>query len=176
MPDYRRLRFPGGYYFFTVVTHKRRCFLTSSLARDKLRHALVTVNKSRPFKTVAICLLPDHLHCIWKLPEGDSDFSQRWGSIKSIFSREYRKSIPIPERQAEKIWQNRFWERLIRDEDDLSVHIDYTHFNPVKHGYVNNPAEWEFSTIHNYIKKGYYLSFVENDGVKPIVDLPSMRE
>lgn len=101
---------------------------------------MVTVNKSRPFKTVAICLSPDHLHCIWKLPEGDSNYSQRWGSIKSAFSREYRKCEPRHEGFNEKLWQNRFWERLIRDEDDLSVHIDYIHFNPVKHGYCFGSA------------------------------------
>ena len=176
MSNYRRLRFPGGYFFFTLVTQERRRFLTSSFARDNLKRAMHIVNQTRPFETIALCLLPDHFHCIWKLPDGDSDYSQRWRSIKSIFTREYRKVHLTSDDNIERIWQNRFWERLIRDEDDLSAHIDYIHYNPVKHKYVDNPVEWEFSTIHKFIKRGYYQSFIENNGVKAIIDLPSARE
>jgi putative transposase len=96
--------------------------------------------------------------------------------IKSIFTREYRKTNSLSVEFNEKVWQNRFWERLIRDEDDLTDHIAYIHYNPVKHGYVENPVDWEFSSIHKFIKKGYYLSFVENNGVKPITELPSAQE
>jgi len=96
--------------------------------------------------------------------------------IKSIFTREYRKSQTLSVEFNEKIWQNRFWERLIRDEDDLTAHIDYIHYNPVKHGYVDNPVDWEFSSIHKFIKKGYYQSFIENSGVKAISKFPSARE
>jgi len=89
MPNYRRANFEGGYYFFTVVTFKRKKFLIDMLSRNCLRFAFKKVKEKRPFDNIAICLLPDHLHCIWKLPDGDADFATRWNSIKSLFTKMY---------------------------------------------------------------------------------------
>jgi putative transposase len=164
MSYYRRANDPGGCYFFTVVTFRRRSFLTDDLARDCLRHAWRTVRERRPFELVALCLLPNHLHCIWRLPPDDADFSTRWASIKAIFTREYLQcggtdAVRNPShlrRQDAAVWQRRFWEHQIRDEVDLSRHINYIHFNPIKHGLVTDPADWPWSTYHRYLREGYY--------------------
>jgi putative transposase len=164
MSHYRRADSPGGCYFFTVVTYHRQRFFTQETARACLRHAWRTVQDRRPFDVVALCLLPEHLHCIWQLPPDDADFSSRWAGIKAIFTREYlhaggRSDSRNPSHlrsQEAAIWQRRFWEHQIRDERDLSRHINYIHFNPVKHGLVTDPTDWPWSTYHRYLREGYY--------------------
>jgi putative transposase len=164
MSNYRRPKFYGGYYFFTVVTYKRRKILTSELARKHLRNAFEKVRLKRHFETTAICLLPDHLHCVWKLPEGDSDLSTRWSQIKRDFTTNYlRKGGNEPAQSNSRlkhrhrgVWQKRFWEHQIKDEKDLQNHIDYIHYNPVKHGLVKDVDVWPWSTYHKYIESGYY--------------------
>ena len=171
MSHYRRANVPGTYYFFTVVTYDRRPFLTDESARECLRHAWRIVRERRPFEITGLCLLPDHLHCLWKLPDGDADFSKRWSAIKAIFTREYlrrggteAKRSPSHERSNEAgLWQRRFWEHQIRDERDLGRHLDYIHYNPVKHGLVADPADWPWSTYHRYLREGYY-------GQHPLLD------
>ena len=165
MSHYRRANDPGGCYFFTVVAYGRRPFLTDDLARDCLRRAWRTVRERRPFDLVGLCLLPDHLHCIWRLPPDDADFSTRWATIKGVFTREYLRNAGVTEgprnpsrvrRREAALWQRRFWEHEIRDEVDLSRHLNYIHFNPVKHGLVADPADWPWSTYHRYLREGYY--------------------
>ncbi|MBA7674954.1 REP-associated tyrosine transposase [subsurface metagenome] len=164
MPNYRRAKFEGGYYFFTVVTYQRRKLFTAEFARECLRQAIDKTRSERPFEVVAFCLLPEHLHCIWKLPENDADFSMRWASIKGLLSREYRRRMdrqgrisPSRERKGEvTIWQRRFWEHQIRDEDDLQRHVDYIHYNPIKHGLVKDAQDWPWSTYHRYVMQGFY--------------------
>ena len=164
MPNYKRAKFEGGYYFFTVVTYKRIKFFDKELARNCLREAIEKTRSRRPFETLAFCLMFDHLHCIWKLPEGDADFSKRWSSIKGLFSKTYsslsgrrRQISPSRERKGEVcIWQRRFWEHQIRDEKDLQHHVDYIHYNPVKHGLVQRVEDWPWSTYHKYVKEGFY--------------------
>ena len=164
MPHYRRSYQPGGYYFFTVVTPERRGFLTSELARECLRNAWKKVRINYPFQLIAFCLLPDHIHCIWQLPEKDSDYSRRWAALKASFSKAYIEKGGIEGQQnrsrnskGEKaIWQRRFWEHLIRDEEDLKKHIDYIHYNPLKHGLVDNIDDWRWSTYSRYCRDGYY--------------------
>jgi putative transposase len=163
MPNYRRTTFPGGYYFFTMVTYRRKPVLITPEARDCLRHAWEVVRSRHPFRVIALCLLPNHLHCIWKLPAGDANFSLRWSMIKGLFSREYRRclSTPFPNNSRNRkreiaFWQRRFWEHQLRDESDLQRHFNYTHYNPVKHGLVKTVDEWPFSTYHQYKKKGWY--------------------
>ena len=155
MPNYRRLLIPGGEYFFTVnLLDRRQPLLTDNI--DALRAAYGYVQKWRPFETVAICVLPDHLHCIWRLPPGDDDFSGRWRLIKTRFSKSLPKSVDAHEghRKGERgIWQRRFWEHAIRDEEDLDRHIDYIHWNPVKHGLVKEPEDWPCSTYHDWKKE-----------------------
>jgi putative transposase len=133
MTGYRRSLLKGGSYFFTVVTYDRLPILTSNKARAILHSAWIDVRKRFPFTTVAVCLLPDHLHCIWSLPENDADYSVRWKEIKRLFTKEYLQKIGPGEIRSESrmkkgeaaIWQRRFWEHTIRDEDDLNRHIDY---------------------------------------------------
>ncbi len=164
MTDYRRARFEGGYYFFTVVTHQRRAFLTEPGARACLRIAWGETRRISPFETIALCLLPDHLHCVWRLPEGDRDFSLRWARIKAGFTRRYLGAGGVESSQCASrrhkrergVWQRRFWEHQIRDERDLQRHVDYIHGNPVKHGLVERAEEWPWSTYRQYARPGVY--------------------
>lgn len=154
MANYIRSKTPGAYYFFTLVTHDRIPHFNQSEARKCLKHSMLYVKNRKPFEIIALCLLPDHLHCVWKLPSGDNQFSIRWGMIKSIFTREYKKHLYFKENI--KFWQRRFWEHTIVDENDLSRHIDYTHFNPLKHNLVEDLLDWKWSTFHKYLNNGYY--------------------
>ena len=164
MPNYIRSKFEGGYYFFTLVTYKRTRLFHTEIARRCLREAIAKTRSRRPFDIVAFCLLFEHLHCIWKLPEDDADYSRRWSSIKGQFSKAYLKLSgqrrQVSSSRARKgevcIWQRRFWEHQIRDENDLQHHVDYIHYNPVKHGLVQNVEEWPWSTYHKYVKEGFY--------------------
>ena len=171
MSHYRRPKFCGGYYFFTVVTYKRRKILTGELARKHLRNAFEKVRLKRHFETTAICLLPDHLHCVWRLPENDNDFSQRWMLIKKGFTRRYLElgghesgqSLSREKKRERGIWQRRFWEHRLRDEDDLQKHVDYIHYNPVKHGFVKDVENWPWSTYHRFVRDGFYKHKVLTD-------------
>jgi putative transposase len=164
LPEYRRASIPGSRYFFTVVTYNREPLLTSSWARDCLDDAIRVVQGKIPFEVEAFVLLPDHLHSIWRLPENDSDFSTRWNCIKGRFSRIYSTKVDTGDpasssrlkKREQSIWQRRFWEHWIRDEHDFARHLDYIHFNPVKHGYVHSPKEWDWSTFHRYVEKQWY--------------------
>lgn len=165
MPEYRRVRIEGGTYFFTVVTYQRHHILTNMPARKLLHNAWMDTQHRFAFETIAVCLLPDHLHCIWKLPQGDANYSIRWKEIKRLFSRSYLKEIGNngeernPSRIKRKevtLWQRRFWEHTIMDENDLNNHLDYIHFNPIKHGYVTRAADWPWSSFHRYVKEGVY--------------------
>jgi putative transposase len=163
MPDYRRLFVPSGTYFFTVVTYRRAPLLTKQLSRTLLREAWKNVQERYPFSTDAICLLPDHIHCIWTLPEGDFDFPIRWAEIKRLFSMQYHKihSDICLNRLNEKsqVWQSRFWEHMIRDEHDLNNHIDYIHINPVKHQLVSMVKDWPWSSFHRFVRLGLYDTY-----------------
>jgi putative transposase len=161
MSDYRRVFIPGGTFFFTVVTFNRRPILTSDLSREILKHAWETIQEKHPFQCDAACLLPDHLHCLWTLPENDADYSLRWAAIKALFSKGYLHAIGdgsiSRKRKGEvSIWQRRYWEHAIRDERDYARHFDYIHYNPVKHGLVKNVSEWKWSSFHKYKAKGFY--------------------
>ncbi len=164
MPEYRRSRVEGGTYFFTVVTYGRIPIFNNSAARKLLHDAWLDTCSRFPFESIAICLLPDHLHCIWRLPEGDADYSKRWRVIKEKFTKKYLREIgPGEERNPSRllrneaaIWQRRFWEHTIEDEEDLETHLDYIHYNPVKHGYVESVLNWQWSSFHRYVKAGVY--------------------
>ena len=149
MSNYRRPFAPGGTVFFTVVTFDRKPILTTELSRDILRRVWKRVQNQHPFVVDAICLLPDHLHCMWTLPENDGDYGRRWSAIKGLFTKEYLKSggqegirnDSRKKRGEAAVWQRRFWEHTIRDEMDYSNHFDYIHYNPVKHGLVRQVKE-----------------------------------
>ena len=149
MGNYRRARVPGGAFFFTVVTSNRQPVFRSQEAVRLLRRAFRAEMARRPFAVDAIVLLPDHLHCIWRLPNDDADFSSRWREIKKHVTRH----LPGMRRP---IWQDRFWEHVIRDEEDWRRHVAYIHYNPVRHGYVCAPEEWPFSSFRVAVRKGWH--------------------
>jgi putative transposase len=164
MPNYRRTHVVGGSYFFTIVTYKRADILLSELARTTLRTSIKECQERAPFQVDAFVLLGDHLHTIWTLPEGDSNYSFRWSFIKKEFSKCYlvgggeeQKLSDSRAMQFERsIWQRRFWEHMLRDEQDFERHVDYIHYNPVKHGLVKCPKDYQYSTFHRYVQRGVY--------------------
>lgn len=149
--DYRRAYVEGGCYFFTVTLANRKSDLLIQHIGN-LRAAFKYVKERHPFTINAMVVLPDHLHCIWTLPEGDCDYAKRWALIKIYFSKTLPKTERINPSRTQKgergIWQRRFWEHVIRDERDYLSHIEYIHNNPVKHGYVSNAKDWPYSSIH----------------------------
>jgi len=157
MSRYRRANIEGGTFFFTVTLADRSSDL---LVRhiDHLRQAYRAAQKLYPFETLAICILPDHVHAVWTLPPDDSNFPLRWRLIKSGFSRAVPADAARTDskiRKREKgIWQRRYWEHAIRDDADLARHVDYIHFNPVKHGYVPRVADWPHSSFSRYVTQG----------------------
>jgi putative transposase len=163
--DYRRWLSPGSTYFFTAVTHERRAIFQDREAIRVLGEVLRDVRQLAWFRNIAIVVLPDHLHCVWTLPPNDCDFSTRLRLIKSKFTNRWRlnsthEDAPLSasrQRKGERgIWQRRFWEHLVRDEFDLERCVDYIHYNPVKHGYVSAPMQWNWSSFHRFVAKGHY--------------------
>jgi putative transposase len=170
---YRRANVKGGTYFFTVnLAERHRCLLVDHV--DDLRTAVKIVKQTHPFYIDAFVVLPDHLHAIWTLPEGDADFATRWMLIKAGFSRR----MPDGEKRSKSriskgergIWQRRYWEHMIRDEYDYERHVDYIHYNPVKHGHVERAVDWAHSSIHRYIRAGMIGRDWASDGVGGIED------
>ncbi len=162
MPTYIRWREPGATYFFTVVTKDRRSILTTPIARRLLHEAFERVRSRLPFEMRASVLLPDHLHCLWTLPPNDDDFPQRWSRVKATFTREFLRSggteaaVTADHRRQRRrgVWQPRYWEHLIRDEEDYVQHRDYIHLNPVKHGLVKTPEAWPWSSVQEHLRRG----------------------
>ena len=160
MPDYRRARHPGGTYFFTVTLLRRgdNDLLTRHI--ELLRQCVVKVRREHPFVIHAWVVLPDHLHCVLEFPHGDANYTLRWRLIKAYFAKglpkmEFRSAVR--QRRGERgIWQRRYWEHLIRDEADHRAHMDYVHFNPVKHGLVAWVRDWPYSTFHHWVERGVY--------------------
>jgi putative transposase len=154
MSDYRRFYVDGGIYFFTLVTKGRRPILCTERARNRLKAAFQYTIKKYLFRIMGLVILPDHLHCIWQLPENDHDFSPRWNFIKRYFS--IGMEGKLNHRREKNIWQKRFWEHLIRDEYDFYRCLEYIYYNPVKHGYVDSPHDWAYSTFKRDVQKGLY--------------------
>jgi putative transposase len=156
MSQYRRAKALGNVFFFTVVLADRSSLLLADQI-DRLRRVYRSVQNGRPFETTAICILPDHIHAVWVLPHDDADFSTRWSLIKSGFSRRLdaqKRSASKISKREKGIWQRRYWEHAIRDDADLERHVDYIHFNPVKHGHVTRVADWPYSSFHRYVERG----------------------
>jgi putative transposase len=159
MTNYRRNFVPGGSYFFTVnLADRSSRLLTDHI--DLLRTAFRYARVRHAFTVDAIVILPDHLHAIWSLPEGDADFGTRWRHVKAMFSRALSARERISESRLRKgergIWQRRYWEHTLRDERDFSRHVDYIHFNPVKHGLVTRVEDWPYSSFHRMVRLGVY--------------------
>jgi REP-associated tyrosine transposase len=154
---YRRSLVPGGTFFFTVnLADRQSDLLTTHI--ELLRDATRSVRQRHPFEIIAMVVMPDHLHAIWRLPDGNADYPTRWALIKAGFSRNLPKAESIRASRSRKrergVWQRRYWEHQIRDDDDLAGHVAYVHFNPVKHGHVEKAADWPYSTIHRFIREG----------------------
>jgi len=164
MPEYKRAFAAGGTFFFTVVTYGRRPILTSATAISHLREAFLREMHFHPFKVDAIVILPDHMHCIWTLPAGDARFSMRWSAIKGHFTRLYlsngRKQLHCNSSRATRgeqaVWQRRFWEHVIRDDRDYQEHMDYIHYNPVRHGHAECPHGWPHSSFRRFVQRRIY--------------------
>lgn len=172
MSRYLRPRVPGASVFFTVaLAHRGSDLLVREVGR--LREAVAATRRERPFAIDAWVVMPDHLHCVWTLPEGDAEYSVRWGAIKARFTRSLRRvgfhptdprsavgwnpTLRSASKQAKGdagLWQRRFWEHHIRDEADYAAHVRYCHMNPVKHGFVERPEDWPYSSIHREIALG----------------------
>ena len=157
MRTYTRAFTPGGPVFFTVnLADRSGTLLTDHIAA--LRASVKSVRDAHPFRIDAMVVLPEHLHAIWTLPPGDADYPTRWALIKAGFSRRLPKTEPIGASRRNKgergIWQRRFWEHQIRDETDYARHVDYIHYNPVKHGYVKSPRDWAHSSFRRFVREG----------------------
>jgi len=182
MPDYRRWFHAGGTYFFTVVTYNRRKIFGNELARSFLHQAIAEVMALRPFEMPGVVLLPDHFHCIWKMPDDDDDFSARWRMIKRRFTKSWLagggRDVPVSASRTKRgergVWQRRFWEHLIADQQDFARHMDYIHYNPVKHGHARCPHQWEHSSFHRWVGEGIYrpdwMCRCREDGENPDFD------
>ncbi len=164
MPEYRRPYSPGASVFFTVLTHLRRPILTCDAALGFLRTVFHEEIAHHPFEIDAIVVLPNHLHCLWIMPPDDTQFSMRWSAIKGRFTElflagggtEAPISVSRLKRGERGIWQRRFWDHVIRDDDDYRRHMDYIHYNPVKHGLVNCPHAWPNSSFKKWVHRQAY--------------------
>ncbi|MGF1547144.1 MAG: transposase [Thiotrichales bacterium] len=160
MTDYRRTYTSGATWFFTVNLAERRGNRLLIEHIQSLREAFAYVRERRPFCVEAVGILPDHLHCLWTLPPGDADYSTRWNLLKGRFSRSIASGERISRSRAKRrergLWQRRFWEHCIRDEADFNRHVDYIHWNPVKHGWVNQVVDWPYSSFHRFVAEGTY--------------------
>ncbi|KTD35414.1 Transposase IS200 like protein [Legionella moravica] len=168
MVHVRRDFTPGGTYFFTLALRNRKSQLLTHHI-DLLGEAFRKIKQKYPFCMEAIVVLPDHIHTVWKLPANDFNYSLRWHQIKSYFTKSLikeRVKITKDHRGEYFLWQRRFWEHRIRDESDLQAHIDYIHFNPVKHGYVSSAKEWPYSSFHRYVQNGVLPENWGADGVQ----------
>jgi putative transposase len=172
---YRRVNIPGACYFFTLVTEHRRPLLREPRAVALFLGAVEKVRSRHPFQVNAYVLLPDHLHALWTLPEGDANFSTRWRLIKEGFTRGYLKTHEHPQRSESRrakgeqgIWQRRFWEHAIRDDADFAAHLDYIHINPVKHGLVTAARDWPYSTFPDWVACGGYDEWWGSDEMPPL--------
>jgi putative transposase len=160
MTEYRRACIPGATWFFTVNLAERhgQPLLVDHI--DLLRRVFRDVKDRHPFAIETVVVLPEHLHCIWTLPAGDSDYKMRWALIEAGFSRQLpageRRSASRVHRGERGIWQRRFWEHAIRDDRDFERHVDYIHWNPVKHGCVKRVCDWPHSSFHAYVRRGVY--------------------
>jgi putative transposase len=164
MPDYRRAYLPGGTFFLTLVTYHRQRLFAEPENVSRLRTAVAKTKIERPFDIVAAVVLPDHIHFLWTLPPDDCDYSGRVSRLKVLFTRSLRGYRSLPQNisasrrkhRESDVWQRRFWERNVRDEKDLAQHLDYIHYNPVKHGLVSCPHLWTASSFQRWVEGERY--------------------
>ena len=166
MPEYRRTHIPGGKYFLTLLTYNRAPLFKTPENVARLREAIKIVKAEMPFDILGAVILPDHLHFIWALPPDDEAYPTRVGRLKALFTKQLPinqrpvTSLPKSRRKRREtgVWQRRFWEHALRNEEDFKRHLDYIHYNPVKHGYSRCPHSWPSSSFHQWVEKGGYSS------------------
>lgn len=164
MPEYRRMIAPGGTFFLTLVTYARRPLFRDGALVALLRATVAQIRGEHPFELRGAVVMPDHIHLLCELPDGDADYSTRMGLIKARFTRAFLAAHAVPEpvctsrlRHPERsVWQRRFWEHTIRDDDDFAAHLEYIHYNPVKHGWVSCPHAWPYSSFSRWVREGRY--------------------
>ncbi len=167
MPNYKRSRY-GPTYFFTVVTFERNKIFNDAVIINVFRKIVHEVKKQHPFEIDAWVIMPEHMHCLWTLPDGDTDYSRRWSMLKRKFTQRWdsvRMAHPTYnthttasriKRREGSVWQRRFWEHRIRDDEDWRRHMDYIHYNPVKHGHAGAPCAWPYSSFKRCVEQGLY--------------------
>lgn len=160
---YRRSIVPGARYFLTLVTHERARLFEDEANVERWHRAVAKVQRHRPFGIEAEVVLPDHLHLLWSLPDGDADFPTRIRFVKTAFTKDLTTGSCVTaatdsrSRKGEReVWQRRYWEHLIRDDRDFQAHVDYIHFNPVRHQLASSPADWRHSTFRAWVERGAY--------------------
>ena len=160
---YRRASVPGASYFFTLITYRRKPIFCDPRHVELWHGAVARLQRTRPFVVEAEVVMPDHLHVIWTLPDGDADYATRIRLVKTAFTKVLQPHIPdetINDSRARKgerhVWQRRYWEHVIRDERDFQAHLDYIHANPVQHGLVARPGDWPHSTFARWLERGAY--------------------
>jgi len=164
MPEYRRFLQKGGIVFLTIVTYNRQNIFAKDQNINILRKSVAKIKAEMPFTILGAVILPNHLHFLWQLPLNDDNYSKRVGKIKVDFTKKIgQKNIPSEiisasrQKHREKnIWQRRFWEHTIKDELDFQQHLDYIHYNPVKHGFVSCPHFWRYSSFSMWVEKKFY--------------------
>ena len=180
---YRRLKIAGAAYFFTLVTERRRPLFGEPSTVSLFLRAVEDIRSRHPFTVDAYVVLPDHLHTVWTLPEGDVKFSTRWRLIKEAFTRAYLKTHEAPPRNESRrskgeqsIWQRRFWEHVIRDDGDFATHLDYIHLNPVHHGLAAAPRDWPHSSFREWVDRGAYDPTWGSDALPALPDWAQRHE
>lgn len=169
MSTYRRAALPGATYFFTVNLADRGSGALVERIED-LRAAYAATILEHPVRLDAMVVLPDHLHVVWGLPEGDADFPTRWRKIKARFSRAVGGSHPRSPSKIRKgelgLWQRRYWEHAIRDAADWRRHVEYCWRNPVRHGLVRSPRDWPHSSFHREVRRDLVPADWTGDGAE----------
>ena len=180
---YRRVNVTGATYFFTLVTERRRPLFREPGVITLFLGSVEKVRSRHPFEVDAYVVLPDHLHALWTLPEGDGKFSTRWRLIKEAFTRAYINTHEAPDRSESRrskgeqsIWQRRFWEHLIRDDADFAAHLDYIHLNPVHHGLTVAPRDWPHSSFREWVERGVYDAAWGSDALPKLPDWAKRHE
>ncbi len=164
MPQYIRSYTEGATYFFTLVSYNRRKILCENDFLKAFKNSIKLIQQQYPFEIIAWVQLPDHLHCIWQMPENDANYSMRWSQIKRLTTQACPQyHLPIAKLSQSKInrnergvWQRRFSEHQINSEANFIKHMDYIHYNPMKHGLVDKVSDWNYSSFHRYVRQGIY--------------------
>jgi len=154
MVNYRRnkLETSDAVYFITMVTKGRRHLFIPDVTSDIIRETMFFMSADLDFDFLAWVILPDHIH--WLIKPGNNDYSDIVFSYKRRITAEFRREGFITPNTT--IWQDRFWERTVRNENEMSNYIEYIHYNPIKHGWVDCVANWRYSSYHDYVLDGIY--------------------